>query len=207
MSRTSWLLHWVWPWEDLEMIKININLSSRPFVNNRKFFLITASLLTLLSCVSYWNIYRYKSVHSNRGQVKRLLTQSQVQIEKLEKDQQEIMACLQKPETGEFLDLVDYINRLIQQRTFSWTRLLNDLETLIPSNLQIISIRPQITGNEIGIEIIASGRSSHDYIEFISNLESSGKFYNVNPIYEDISKSPGLVGRLINVSVRYKGQT
>lgn len=207
MSRTSWLLHWVWPWEDLEMIKININLSSRPFVNNRKFFLITASLLTLLSCVSYWNIYRYKSVHSNRGQVKRLLTQSQVQIEKLEKDQQEIMARLQKPETGEFLDLVDYINRLIQQRTFSWTRLLNDLETLIPSNLQIISIRPQITGNEIGIEIIASGRSSHDYIEFISNLESSGKFYNVNPIYEDISKSPGLVGRLINVSVRYKGQT
>ena len=189
------------------MIKININLSSRPFVNNRKFFLITASLLTLLSCVSYWNIYRYKSVHSNRGQVKRLLTQSQVQIEKLEKDQQEIMARLQKPETGEFLDLVDYINRLIQQRTFSWTRLLNDLETLIPSNLQIISIRPQITGNEIGIEIIASGRSSHDYIEFISNLESSGKFYNVNPIYEDISKSPGLVGRLINISVRYKGQT
>ena len=207
MSRTSWLLHWVWPWEDLEMIKININLSSRPFVNNRKFFLITASLLILLSCVSYWNIYRYKSVHSNRGQVKRLLTQSQVQIEKLEKEQQEIMARLQKPETGEFLDLVDYINRLIQQRTFSWTRLLNDLETLIPSNLQIISIRPQITGNEIGIEIIASGRSSHDYIEFISNLESSGKFYNVNPIYEDISKSPGLVGRLINVSVRYKGQT
>ena len=128
-------------------------------------------------------------------------------IEKLEKDQQEIMARLQKPETGEFLDLVDYINRLIQQRTFSWTRLLNDLETLIPSNLQIISIRPQITGNEIGIEIIANGRSSHDYIEFISKLESSGKFYNVNPIYEDISKSPGLVGRLINISVRYKGQT
>ena len=111
------------------MIKININLSSRPFVNNRKFFLITASLLTLLSCVSYWNIYRYKSVHSNRGQVKRLLTQSQVQIEKLEKDQQEIMARLQKPETGEFLDLVDYINRLIQQRTFSWTRLLNPRRT------------------------------------------------------------------------------
>ena len=189
------------------MIKININLSSRPFVNNRKFFLITALLLIVLSAVSYWNIYRYKSVHSRRGQVKRWLTQNQAQIEKLEKEQQEIMVRLQKPETGEFLDLVDYINRLIQQRTFSWTRLLNDLETLTPSNLQIVSIRPQIAGNEIGIEIIANGRSSHDYIEFISNLESSGKFYNVNPIYEDISKSPGLVGRLINVSVRYKGQT
>ena len=105
------------------------------------------------------------------------------------------------------MDLVDYINRLIQQRTFSWTRLLNDLETLTPANLQIVSIRPQLVGQEIGIEIIANGRSTHDYIEFISHLESSGKFYNVNPIYEDISKSPGLVGRLINVSVRYKGQT
>jgi len=189
------------------MIKIDVNLSSRPFVNNRKFFLITLSLLILLSCVSYWNVFRYRSVHSRRGQVKRLLTQNQAQIERLEKEQQEIMARLQKPETGEFLDLVDYINRLIQQRTFSWTRLLNDLETLTPANLQIVSIRPQLVGQEIGIEIIANGRSTHDYIEFISHLESSGKFYNVNPIYEDISKSPGLVGRLINVSVRYKGQT
>jgi type IV pilus assembly protein PilN len=188
------------------MIKININLSSRPFVNNRRFFSIVAVLLLLLGSVLHWNFSRYRSAHSRREQIKHLLSEDQARIEKLGKEQQEIMARLQKPDTGEFLDLVDYINRLIKQRTFSWTRLLNDLETLTPGNLQIVSIRPLVLGNEVGIEITANGRSSQDYIEFISKLESSGKFYSINPIFEDIAKSPGLVGKLINVTVRYKGQ-
>ena len=188
------------------MIKININLSTRPFVNNRKFFSIIAMLLLLLVGVSQWNVSRYRTAHSRREQIRRLLNEDKVRIEKLEKHQQEIMARLQRSDTSEFLDLVDYINRLIKQRTFSWTRLLNDLETLTPGNLQIVSIRPFVVGNEIGIEITANGRSSQDYIEFISNLELSGKFYKINPIFEDIAKSPGLVGKLINVTVKYKGQ-
>jgi type IV pilus assembly protein PilN len=188
------------------MIKVNINLSTRPFVNNRKFFSIIAALLVLLAGVSYWNSSHYRAAHSRREQIRHLLSEDKARIEKLEKEQQEIMARLQKTDTSEFLDLVDYINRLIKQRTFSWTRLLNDLETLTPGNLQIVSIRPLVVGNEIGIEITANGRSSQDYIEFISNLESSGKFYKINPIFEDIAKAPGLVGKLINVTVKYKGQ-
>jgi len=188
------------------MLKINVNLSTRPFVNNRKFLLISSLLLLVLVGVSYWNLSRYEMAHSRRQQVRHLLSQDQAMIGKLEREQQAIMTRLQRPETTEFLDLVDYINRLIKQRTFSWTRLLNDIETLTPSNLQIVSIKPFILGNEVGIEITANGRSSQDYIEFISKLESSGKFYNVNPIFEDIAKSPGLVGRLINVTVRYRGQ-
>ena len=188
------------------MIKININLSSRPFVNNRKFFSIVVALLVILGGISYWNFSRYRSAHSRREEIRLLLNQDKAKIEQLERTQQAIMARLQKADTSEFLDLVEYINRLIKQRTFSWTRLLNDLETLTPGNLQIVSIRPLIVGNEIGIEITANGRSSQDYIEFISNLESSGKFYKVNPIFEDIAKAPGLVGKLINVTVKYKGQ-
>jgi type IV pilus assembly protein PilN len=188
------------------MIKVNINLSSRPFVNNRQFFSIVGGLFLVLAGVSYWNFFHYRAAHSRREQVRNLLREDQAKIEKLERNQQEIMARLQKSDTSEFLDLVDYINRLIKQRTFSWTRLLNDLETLTPGNLQIVSIRPLVIGNEIGIEITANGRSSQDYIDFISKLESSGKFYKIDPIFEDIAKAPGMVGKLINVTVKYKGQ-
>jgi type IV pilus assembly protein PilN len=188
------------------MIKLNINLSTSPFVNNRKFFGIVTLLLLLLLGVSYWNFSHYRTAHFRREQVNHLLSHNQLMIERLEREQQAIMARLQRADTSQFLDLVDYINSLIKQRTFSWTRLLNDLEKLTPANLQIVSIRPLIVGNEIGIEITANGRSSQDYIEFISNLESSGKFYSINPIFEDIAKAPGLVGKLINVTVRYRGQ-
>ena len=189
------------------MIQININLSSKPFINYRKFAVITVSLLLLLASVSYWNISSYRTVHSRTEKVNRVLADSQAQMEKLVMEEQQIRGRLQKPETTEFLDLVNYVNLLINRRTFSWTRLLNDLETLIPANVQIVSIRPKIVDKELGIEITANARDSQDYIEFISNLESSGKFYSVNPLAEDISKTPGFVGKQISLAVKYKGQT
>ena len=88
-----------------------------------------------------------------------------------------------------------------------WTQLLNDLERLTPANLQIVTIKPQIAGKGILIEIVANGRSSQDNIQFVSNLESSGKFYEVSPLHEEISKNPAFVGREIAVQVKYKGQS
>ena len=188
------------------MILININLSSKPFVNYRKFVAITVSLLLLLAGISYWNISQYRTVHLRKENINRVLADSQAHIEKLAIEEQQIRGRLQKPETAEFLDLVNYVNLLIKRRTFSWTRLLNDLETLIPANVQIVSIRPKIVEKELGFEITANARDSQDYIEFISNLESSGKFYNVNLLYEDLSKAPGFVGKQISLAVKCKTQ-
>ena len=77
------------------MLKININLSTRPFVNNRKFFLISSLLLLILVAVSYWNLSRYGTAHSRRDQVRHLLSQDQAMIGKLEREQQAIMTRLQ----------------------------------------------------------------------------------------------------------------
>jgi type IV pilus assembly protein PilN len=189
------------------MIQININLSSKPFVNYRKFAVITASLLLILVGISYWNISHYRTVHSRKENINRVLADSQFQIEKLAKEEQEIRGHLQQPETTDFLDLVNYVNLLIKRRTFSWTRLLNDLEKLIPANVQVVSIRPKLIEKELGFEITANARDNQDYIQFISNLEFSGKFYRVNPLSEDISKTPGFVGKQISLEVKYKGQT
>ena len=186
------------------MLKIDINLSSRPFVNNRRFYLTAGLLLTLLGLVSYWNFYRYQSTHSRRGEFNQQLYRDRARFETLGEEQEQLMARLQTADTAEFLDQVEYINALIERRTFSWTLLLNDLEKVVPPNLQIVSIRPQLLGKEIRIEIVASARSSRDAIQFIGNLESSGQFYDVSPLYEDISKNPAFVGREIGVSVKYR---
>ncbi len=189
------------------MIKININLSTRPFVNNRKFFLITALLLLILCGISFLSSSLYRSYQGRNAEVKAVLARDQLQIQRLGKEQEQIRSRLQTPDNEEFLDLIDYINLRIKQRTFSWTQLLNDLEQLVPPNLQIASIRPQIVENEVAIEISANGRSSEDYIQFISNLESSGKFLSVTPLSEDVAKTPGLLGKQVTIRVKYTGQS
>ena len=195
-----------WHWGDSKMIKIYINLSSRPFVNNRKFYLLAGSLLIVFLVSSYWNFSRYHMIHAHRGEANRLLSGDRVRIEAMTREQEKLLSRLQTADTAEFLDRVEHVNQLITRRTFSWTALLNDLETLTPANLQIVSIKPQVRGKEMGIEIIANGRESGDYIKFISNLEASEKFFDVSPLYEDLSKRPGFVGREIGVIVKYRGQ-
>jgi type IV pilus assembly protein PilN len=189
------------------LIRIDVNLASRPFVNYRKFCLVSGALLLALLAVTYWNLSQYQTIRARRGEVNQLLSRDHARFESLGQEQEKLMARLQTPETAEFLDQLEHLNLLIRRRTFSWTVLLNDLERLTPANAQIVSIRPQISRHGMGVEIVAHGRSSQDNIRFISNLESSGKFYDVSPLYEDVSKNPAFVGREIGISVKYKGQS
>ena len=54
---------WDLRWGGIELIRIDINLSSRPFVNYRKFYLIAGSLLSLFLIVSLWNLSQYRTSH------------------------------------------------------------------------------------------------------------------------------------------------
>ena len=189
------------------MVKIDANLASRPFVNHRKFSMISGSLLVLLLAISYWNFAWYRSARARRGEVNERLGRDVARFEALGREQEKVLARLQTPETAEFLDTLDHVNQLIRRRTFSWTRLLNDLERLTPANLQIVTIKPQVLGSRIIIEIVANGRSSRDNVQFVSNLESSGKFFDVSPLREEVTKNPAFVGREIAVQAKYKGQS
>ncbi|MCI0423419.1 MAG: PilN domain-containing protein [Acidobacteria bacterium] len=189
------------------MIKIDANLASRPFVNHRKFYLISGALLVTLIGIAYWNFARYQTVRARRSEVNEQLRRDRARFEALGREQEKVLARLQTPETADLLDRLEHANQLIRRRTFSWTRLLNDLERLTPANLQIVTIKPQIAGQGIIVEIVANGRSSRDNVQFVSNLESSGKFYDVSPLHEEISKNPAFVGREIAVHVKYKGQS
>jgi len=189
------------------MIRIEINLSSRPFVNYRKFYLIAGSLLGLLLLISLWNSSQYRSSHERRKAFVQTLSSDQIQLEAMGKEQEKLLQSLQTPETSDFLDRVEYVNQLITRRTFSWTRLLNDLEQLTPSNIQLASVKPQVRATDLVIEIVVKGRATQEMIQFVSNLENSGKFAEVSPIYEDLSKNPGFVGREMGVVVKYLGQT
>jgi Tfp pilus assembly protein PilN len=187
-------------------MKVDINLSSRPFVNYRKFYLIAGFLLGLLSIVSYWNFSEYRFSHERRQAFVESLSNDQMRLEAMGKEEEKLLRSLQTAETSDFLDRVEYINQIITRRTFSWTRLLNDLEKLTPPNLQLASIKPQVRGKDLVIEIVVKGRNTQEMIQFVLNLENSGKFIDVSPMYEDLSKNPGFVGREMGVVVKYLGQ-
>lgn len=186
------------------MLRVPLNLASKPFFNNRKFYAASLLLGMVFVVLSATNVWLYLAHRSQSLRINRELANQGAEAARLESEQEEIWARLQRPETEEFLDLVNYLNPLIAQRTFSWTRFLNQLENLVPHQLQIVAITPRIIESEIVVEILCNGRSGADYIEFISRLEADADFYQVNLMTEDVSKNPKFVGKHYGLQVKYR---
>ncbi|MXZ35051.1 MAG: hypothetical protein F4Z21_07345 [Acidobacteria bacterium] len=188
------------------MLRVPLNLASKPFFNNRKFYAATLLLGLVLVGLSATNLLLYLAHRSQSLRLNRELANQTAEAGRLEQEQQEIWARLQRPETEDFLNLVDYLNPLIARRTFSWTRFLNRLENLVPHQVQIVAITPRIAETEIVVEIFCNARTGADYIEFISRLEADADFYQVNLMTEDVSKSPNFVGKHYGLQVKYRAQ-
>ena len=188
------------------MLRVPLNLASKPFFNNRKFYAATLLLGLVLVGLSATNLLLYLAHRSQSQRLNRELANQTAEAGRLELEQQEIWARLQRTETEDFLNLVDYLNPLIARRTFSWTRFLNRLENLVPHQVQIVAITPRIAETEIVVEIFCNARTGADYIEFISRLEADADFYQVNLMTEDVSKSPNFVGKHYGLQVKYRAQ-
>ena len=188
------------------MLRVPLNLASKPFFNNRKFYAATLLLGLVFVGLSAANLLLYLAHRSQSLRLNRELANQTAEAGRLEQEQQEIWARLQRPETEDFLNLVDYLNPLIARRTFSWTRFLNQLEDLVPHQVQIVAITPRIAESEIVVEIFCNARSGADYIEFVSRLEADADFYQVNLMTEDVSKSPNFVGKHYELQVKYRAQ-
>ena len=65
-------------------------------------------------------------------------------------------------------------NEIINQRLFSWTDLLNRLETTLPDDVRITSLRPRVDRDgTVTVQMTVAGRSVDDIEQFMANLEKT----------------------------------
>ena len=111
---------------------------------------------------------------------------------------------LDRPEATAKLNEIGFMNRLIARKNFSWTRLLADLETLVPNNVHLVNLAPQISNNgEITLQIDLQGRSIADVSEFIHRMEKSPVFKNITVSTEQKRQTPQSVDIDIKLAVVY----
>jgi Tfp pilus assembly protein PilN len=88
-------------------------------------------------------------------------------------------------------------NVIIGQRLFSWTELLNRLETTLPDNVRISSLRPRVERDgTITVVMTVTGRSTGDIEVFMGNLDATTAFTQVFAS-EDRRTEDGLVQAVV----------
>jgi Tfp pilus assembly protein PilN len=74
--------------------------------------------------------------------------------------------------------------QLIQRKSFSWNRMISDLEAYVPKNTRIMSIKVDEIANagegvEARVEVKAIGTTPAEMTEMMANLEKSGGLFAV----------------------------
>jgi len=158
-------------------MRIRVNLASRPFVELRPFFLrlriIMGALIVVAIGLLIGTHYINKKLTVARAQMDQLQAATQrAQNEKAANERQ-----MHQPENAAVLTRAHFLNALFLRKSFSWTAVMMDLETVLPSGVQITAIEPNsdpVTG-AVNIRLRVGGDRDRA-IQLVRNLERSKRF-------------------------------
>jgi type IV pilus assembly protein PilN len=164
---------------------IRTNLSTRPFYNERavQLWLLIGTLIVVLATVlNVTTALRYRQGDSEAG---RQADADEARTAQLRQEIVKLRASIDPRQIDAASTAARQANELIDRRTFSWTELLNRLETTLPDEAHIVAVRPKLdkaTGFVLTLNIVA--RDVDDVNQFMENLEETGAFKNPRPTTE-----------------------
>lgn len=157
-------------------MRISVNLASRPFVELRPFFLRLRILMGVLVLVAVGLVITSHSLQKNldrsQAQMDRLRNRTAaMQLEKANNEKR-----MRQPANAAVLDRSHFLNAVFLRKSFSWTAVMMDLETVLPVGVQVTSIEPQPTAEgDVIIRLRVSG-DRDKAIQLVRNLERSKRF-------------------------------
>jgi type IV pilus assembly protein PilN len=116
----------------------------------------------------------------NMNESRLAMARVQRQLVKINAAQVQVDAQMRLPENSSVLDRSVLFNTLIRRKAISWTRIFSDLETVLPHNVRVVAIRPQLNGrNQLSLDMVVAADKPEQVIDFVAKLEGSDMFGDV----------------------------
>jgi type IV pilus assembly protein PilN len=172
-------------------MRISLNLATRPFVELRPFFLRLRILMGVLAVaaigVIVWTHTLQVELDRAQVQMDQLVHRTTTfQQEKLHNEQR-----MHQPANAAVLDRSHFLNAVFLRKSFSWTAVMMDLETVLPIGVEVTSIEPQVTADgDVVIRLRVSG-DRDKAVQLVHNLERSKRFLSPHPSSESSQTKEG----------------
>ena len=125
-------------------MRLDINLASRPYEDARQFWmrwgtavgalgLLTLILMTLV-ITGFVNARRDRQAISEKRALIAQRDQLRIQAQRF----------LNRPKNRTTRDDSEFLNQLIERKAFSWTKVLESLERVMPPRVHVVSISPEL---------------------------------------------------------------
>lgn len=158
---------------------IRNNLASKPTKNYSLFFIGCAFVAALALAFTAFNVLHLTSSYARSRDLERLIIEQQKKISDLKLLDGKLRTQIRELKTSEFVKKTEFINNAVEKRVFSWTKLFDQFEKVLPNNVKMVSVSPIIVEGGIRINMTVAGRGLDDIVNLITVLENHPAFTDV----------------------------
>ena len=171
-------------------MRLDINLASQPYEDARQFWMrwgtavgavAVFTLVLLVLTITGW-------LNARRDHV--AINQKKAMIAEREDRLAEAQAFLNLPQNRSTRDQSQFLNDLIERKAFSWTRVLENLEKVMPPRVHLVTISPGLDeDNQLALKMTVAGDSRDRALELARRMEDSRRFAQTNITSESYAQT------------------
>jgi type IV pilus assembly protein PilN len=173
-------------------MRLDINLATRPYEDAREFWARWGLGVGLLAVLTLFLIGLAVNEWKNAGRDRQEIARLNAQIDERDRERAQAQAFLDLTANRSTRDQSQFLNGLIQRKSFSWTRVFEDLERVMPSNLHVMSLRPEMNDQgemELDMKVACDTRAAA--IELVHRMEGSKHFQGAQLVQEGQNSESG----------------
>jgi type IV pilus assembly protein PilN len=163
-------------------MRIRLNLSTKPLETHRR-FIAGSGVVGFVGVIVFlslgWHVYLARKANA---EMRAKSGKIQQQVAELGQQRTALAEFFASEENAKLHDRADFINSLIDARSFNWTLMFMDLEKVLPGGVRVISIEPKQEKGRIEVKLLVGAVSDEAKLKLIKALEESGSFKHVQLI-------------------------
>lgn len=167
------------------MKPIHLNLAARPYRDYRPVYAVVVVMSLLTAFLMLNNVDTYlRYVHETKSTRARIAqTEEQTRVEA--RKEQEAKDRLKGLDLVHLDQQTRFINAKLAQRSFSWSRLLDELESILADDVRLLSVSPTFNDDgDIRLTLNFQSKSSNGMITTINRMNAHPQFKDAFPTTE-----------------------
>src|ERR1700686_1189152 len=189
-------------------MRLDINLASQPYEDARQFWVRWGTAVGAVAVLTLVLLALDVTGWMNARRDRAAIAEKRAMIADRDQLRANAERILSLPQNRSTRDQSQFLNELIERKAFSWTRVLENLEKVMPPRVHLMSINPQLDeDNQLGLKMTVAGDSRDRAIELARRMEESRRFSQTNIVSERSERSTTGDTELFDIVAYYIPET
>lgn len=167
------------------MKPIHLNLASRPYRNYTPVNFVAGTMFGLMMVLAWFNVDTMLRYNVETKATRAKIAQIEAQTQKEREREQSVQQRLRSLDLARLDAQTKFINAKLAERAFSWSALLDQLESILADDVRLISVTPTFTKEgPIELNMQFESKSSDGMITTLNHMNENAHFRNPFPSTE-----------------------